>query len=73
MRSINCFEPAFGGPGNALKVAHKLILEQYLGSRVPKRSNHKFTLYRIPVYGNKNLLEEMGVIHPIHEVAALRR
>src|SRR5450759_5181672 len=43
MGSINCFEPAFGGRGNTLKVSHKLIPKQRLGPRISERSDHKTT------------------------------
>jgi hypothetical protein len=36
MGGINCFEPAFGWPGNTLKVAHKFVLKQCLGPRISK-------------------------------------
>ena len=48
MGSMNCFELAFGWPGNTLKVSYKLVPKQRLSSRVSKRSDHSpsYTGYR---------------------------
>ena len=67
MGSINCFEPALGGPSNTLKVSHKLISKQCLGPRISEGSDHKTkSIYRIPVYVNQtnsacSIIDRFGV------------
>ena len=34
MGGVKCLESAFGRPGNALEISHKLILKQCLSPRV---------------------------------------
>ena len=64
MGSINCFEPALGGPSNTLKVSHKLISKQCLGPRISEGSDHKTkSIYRIPVYVKQRILH--SIIDPV--------